>query len=119
MASSNGARVFSTVRGPLAASSVSIEVCAADRRSFSIFSKAETSGLAVQTVGWEIETFCAVTKMARKNGNKTIRVALPVRIIETSLEKRPTYAHLGLAAGVIVLDCEMRCQARTQANRFT
>src|SRR5579864_3448725 len=87
MASSNGARVFSTVRAPLAESKVSIEVCAADRRSFSIFSKAETSGLAVQTVGCEIETFCAVTMVVRRTGRQKIRASLPARNIETSLEK--------------------------------
>src|SRR5208283_3622131 len=97
MASSNGASVFSIVRGVLTASSVSIEVCAADRRSFSIFSKAATSGLATQIVGWEIETFWALTKVVRRNGNKTIS-GLRTRNIETSLEKLLTI-HTQLALG--------------------
>jgi hypothetical protein len=61
-------RVFSIVRGPLTASRASMDFWPAARRSFSIFSKAATSGFAAQMVDWETVAVWAERTAATKTG---------------------------------------------------
>src|ERR1700733_14119631 len=58
------------VRGPFAASRESMARCPAARRSFSIFSKAATSGFESQMVGWETVARWAERTAANKKGRQ-------------------------------------------------
>src|SRR6185312_4780299 len=75
-ASSNGASVFSIVRGPFTPTIWSTDFCAASRRASSIFSHAATLGFEAQTVGWLYGTCCARAANGTKKAHRhRLRIA--------------------------------------------